>query len=407
LNSSVNPLTTAAAEKIPRAALFAMSACCASSVANVYYAQPLLDALAAEFGITNAIAGSLISATQFGCAFALIFVVPLGDLISRKKLLCTELAMLVFALMVITVSTSPALLLIGMVMLGLLGTAVTQGMIAYAASLAAPAERGAIVGTVQSGVLVGVLGSRTVAGLVADVAGWRMVFALSGCVAAFMIVIVWRALPALKVAVQKLSYSQLLYTMFDLLKNERVLQIRGTLAFLVFASFGAFWSALVMPLRLEPYGLPHSQIGLFGLIGIAGALAASRAGRFTDKGQGQRITGLALLCMIVSWGFIAWLPRSLVALAVGIVLLDMGGQAVHVTNQSMVFKTRPELHSRLVGCYMLFYAAGLGMGAVAATSLHAYAGWSGVCWLGLGLGIMALLFWMITLRFMPISAHAK
>lgn len=381
---------------LSRATVLLMAACCATSVANVYYAQPLLDAVAGEFNISNAAVGGVISATQLGCALALMFVVPLGDLLNRKFLVCVELALLASVLVVVSMSPGPFLLLIGMVGLGLFGTAVTQGIIAYAATFSAPSERGRVIGMVQSGVLVGVLGARSLAGIVADLAGWRAVFIVSALLSIVMLLVCLRVLPRLSITATKIRYPQLLLSMFKLLGSERVLQVRGALGLLVFAAFGAFWSALVLPLRAEPYQLPHTLIGAFGLVGMAGALAAARAGRLADSGQGERTTCLALLCMIASWAPIVLLPHSLLALALGIVLLDMGGQAVHVINQSMIFKTQPELHSRLVGCYMLFYAAGLGLGAVAATYTYSQAGWSGVCWLGLGISTVALGFWSLT-----------
>lgn len=378
------------------ATILLMAACAATSVANVYYVQPLLDAVAIEFSISNAAVGGVITATQLGCALALLFVVPLGDLLNRKVLLCVELALLAFMLLVVSVSPSPILLLIGMAGLGLLGTAVTQGIIAYAATLSSPSERGRTIGTIQSGVLVGVLGARSLAGVVADLAGWRTVFVVSALLAVAMLLAFLRSLPRLLIAPTKLKYPQLLLSMVNLLANERVLQVRGVLGMMVFAAFGAFWSALVLPLRAEPYQLPYTVIGAFGFLGIAGALAAARAGRLADRGLGEQTTCLALLCMIVAWAPIALLPHSLLVLCLGIVLLDLGGQAVHVINQSMIFKTRPEMHSRLVGCYMLFYAAGLGLGAIAATYTFSQAGWAGVCWLGVGISAAALVFWGMT-----------
>jgi predicted MFS family arabinose efflux permease len=378
------------------ATILLMAACGATSVANVYYVQPLLDAVANDFSISNAAVGGVITATQLGCALALLFVVPLGDLLNRRVLLCVELALLAFMLLVVSVSPSPILLLIGMAGLGLLGTAVTQGIIAYAATLSSPSERGRTIGTIQSGVLVGILGARSLAGVVADLAGWRTVFVVSALLAGAMLLAFLRSLPRLSIAPTKLKYPQLLLSMLNLLANERVLQVRGVLGMMVFAAFGAFWSALVLPLRAEPYQLPYTVIGAFGLLGIAGALAAARAGRLADRGLGEQTTCLALLCMIVAWAPIALLPHSLLVLCLGIVLLDLGGQAVHVINQSMIFKTRPEMHSRLVGCYMLFYAAGLGLGAIAATYAFSQAGWAGVCWLGLGISASALAFWSMT-----------
>jgi predicted MFS family arabinose efflux permease len=386
------------ATALTQASVLILAACAASSVANVYYAQPLLDVVATEFAIAQAVAGGLVTATQVGSAIALLLVLPLGDLVGRRRLMAIELALLVVVLAAVSWTGSSRVLLLAMVALGLLGTAATQGAVAYAATLAPPSDRGRVIGLVQSGVLVGVLGSRSLAGVVADLAGWRAVFVVSALLAgATLLLVVWR-LPKAPVATVTLSYGRLILSMFALLRRERVLQVRGALGFLVFAAFGAFWSAIVLPLRAAPHPWPHSAIGALGLIGMAGALAAARAGRWADAGRGEQTTALGLALLASSWVLMAQLPHSLPALLLGIVLLDLGGQAVHVTSQSMIFKAQPELHSRLVGCYMLFYASGLGIGAFSATAVYARQGWSGVCWFGFSVSTLALVFWAGTRR---------
>ena len=184
--------------------------------------------------------------------------------------------------------------------------------------------------------------------------------------------------------------------MFKLLRQEKVLQVRGVLALLMFAAFNIFWSALVLPLSAPPYSFSHTVIGAFGLVGAVGALAAARAGHWADHGYGQRTSAIALLILLSAWVPLSLMDYSLWALIIGIVLLDLGGQALHVTNQSMIFRTHPEAHSRLVGLYMLFYAVGSGLGAISTTVTYAYAGWLGVCTLGASVSCLALLFWWIT-----------
>jgi predicted MFS family arabinose efflux permease len=214
----------------------------------------------------------------------------------------------------------------------------------------------------------------------------------------------WRRLPRLAVAPVSLSYPRLLASMLTLLREERVLQIRGVLALLMFADFNIFWSALVLPLSAPPWNFSHTAIGAFGLAGAAGALIAVRAGRWADRGLGQRTSGIALVCLVVAWGPLGLLESSsaysLIALVAGIVLLDLGGLALNVTNQSMIFRTRPQAHGRLVGLYMLFYAVGSGLGAIGTTAMYAHAGWQGVCLLGAAVSLFALLFWAATRRAM-------
>lgn len=387
-----------------RRSLVVLFACASGlSVANVYYAQPLLDALAEDFAISLAGVGGVITATQVGSALALLLLVPVGDRVDRRRLMLVQLAGLIAALVCVGLATTSAALLVGMLAVGLLGTAMTQGLIAYAATAAAPAERGRVVGAAQAGVVIGLLSARVLAGSIADLAGWRGVYFCSAALMLALTAMLWRVLPIQAPPAQRLSYAQLLLSMLELLRRERVLQIRGVIALLMFAAFSAFWSALVLPLSAAPYEFSHTAIGAFGLVGVVGALAAARAGQWADRGLGQWTTGLALWLLLCSWLPLWFATSSLWLLVVGIVLLDLGGQAIHVTNQSLIFSAQPDAHSRLVGCYMLFYAAGSGLGAIAATAAYASAGWSGVCGVGAGFSMMALVFWAATLRGMPVA----
>ncbi|CAM7013583.1 MFS transporter [Leclercia adecarboxylata] len=368
------------------------------SVANVYYAQPLLDALARDFGISHAAVGGVITATQLGCALALLFLVPLGDRVDRRRLMAMQMLALTFALVAVGMAQSTLALLAGMLAVGLLGTAMTQGLIAYAASAAAPHEQGRVVGTAQGGVFIGLLLARVFAGGVSDLAGWRGVYF---CAALLMLGIafpLWRRLPILPPATRTLSYPHLLASMLTLMRQEKVLQVRGMLAMLMFAAFNIFWSALVLPLSAPPYNFSHTLIGAFGLAGVVGALAAARAGQWADKGYARQTSGLALLVLLLAWWPLSLMEVSLWALVMGIVLLDLGGQALHVTNQSLIFRTRPDAHSRLVGLYMMFYAVGSGLGAICTTVTYARFGWQGVCTLGASVSLLALVFWWVTQR---------
>lgn len=383
---------------LPRALVLLFACASALSVANVYYAQPLLDALSVDFHISIAAVGGVMTATQLGCALALILLVPLGDILNRRYLMLAQLGTLIVALIAVGLSTTPLALLIGMLAVGMLGTAMTQGLIAYAATAAAPQERGRVVGAAQGGVVIGLLLARVLSGFIADVAGWRSVYFFSALLMLLLAVLLWRTLPHQPLARQRPHYSALLLSMLTLLRQERVLQIRGTIALLMFAALSIFWSALVLPLSREPYFFSHTVIGAFGLVGILGALAAVKAGSLADKGREQWVSGIALLLLLTSWLPLWLAPYSLFALVVGIIVLDLGGQAIHVTNQSMIFKTHPDAHSRLVGCYMLFYSIGSGLGAMATTAAYDAAGWSGVCLLGAAVSLTALLFWKVTLH---------
>ncbi|MDL5593964.1 MFS transporter [Bacillus subtilis] len=374
--------------------LFAIA--CGLAVGNVYYAQPLLDAMADAFNLSPASIGIVITLTQVGYGVGLVLLVPLGDLLNRRRLIVTQTLLSAAALLMIALATNSIWLLIGMTLTGLLAV-VTQVLVAYAATLAIPAQRGRVVGVITSGIVVGILLARTVAGGMADLAGWRAIYLLSAGLTLIMALLLFRVLPKDENPQPATSYAALITSVFSLFREEPVLRQRAILALLTFASAMVLWTPMVLPLAAPPLSLSHSEIGLFGLAGAAGALAAARAGHLADRGLGQWVSGLSLLLMLGSWLPIAFTQSSLWALLLGVITLDLGLQAVHVTSQSMIYSVRPQAQSRLTAGYMLFYSIGSALGSIASTAMYAWAGWPGVCWLGAGINIIALLYWWRTL----------
>lgn len=378
---------------LSRAQTFLFAITCAMAVANVYFAQPLLESMAASLSVSPGTIGVVVTATQAGYAVGLLFIVPLGDVLNRKKLILTQMLLSALALCAVGLSQDWGMLLGAMVLVGLMAV-VVQVVVAYAASLASPEQRGETVGTVTSGVVLGILLARFVSGAVADLAGWRGVYFVSAALMIGMALVLMRTLPASTTPPANGGYWQLLRSVFQLYLSERTLRVRGTFALLIFAAFSVLWTSMVLPLSAPPLSLSHTQIGLFGLAGVVGALAAARAGRLADQGLGNRTTGVALALLTVSWLPTAFVEYSLFAMVVGVVLLDFAVQAVHVTNQSLIFSARPDAQSRLVGAYMCFYSVGSGLGAIAATFTYAHFGWVAVCVLGAAISAVALLYWI-------------
>ncbi|WP_433898097.1 MFS transporter [Pseudomonas sp. PSE1(2024)] len=374
--------------------LFAIA--CGLAVGNVYYAQPLLDAMADAFGLSPGSIGIVMTLTQVGYGLGLLLLVPLGDLLNRRRLIVTQTLLSAAALLMIALASNSAWLLIGVTLTGLLAV-VTQVLVAYAATLAVPAQRGKVVGVITSGIVVGILLARTVAGGMADLAGWRSIYLLSAGLTLVMAALLFRVLPKDEDARPSTRYVALIASVFSLFREEPVLRQRAILALLTFASAMVLWTPMVLPLAAPPLSLSHSEIGLFGLAGAAGALAAARAGHLADRGWGQWVSGLSLLLMLGSWLPIALTQTSLWALLLGVITLDLGLQAVHVTSQSMIYSVRPEAQSRLTAGYMLFYSIGSALGSIASTAMYAWAGWPGVCWLGAAINMVALLYWWRTL----------
>ncbi|MEX5341904.1 MFS transporter [Pseudomonas sp. I2] len=366
---------------------------CALAVATVYFAQPLLGAMAASLGISQAHVGLVVGSTQAGYAVGLLLIVPLGDLFDRKRLILCQLLLSMLALLTVGMAWDWAVLLAAMGVVGLMAV-VVQVMVAHAATLASPTRQGQVVGAVTSGVVLGILLARLVAGGMADLAGWRSVYLGAAGLVMVMALLLWRTLPGAPPGERRQGYRALLGSLIGLYRYDRLLRQRGLLALLIFAAFSVLWSTMVLPLSAAPLALSHTQVGLFGLAGIAGALAAARAGRMADRGLGERTTGLALAVLTLSWLPSALLGQSLLALALGVLMLDFAVQAVHVTNQSLLLAGRGEMASRLVGAYMCCYSIGSGLGAVAATWLHARWGWMAVCGLGASISALAWGYWL-------------
>ncbi|AXE81669.1 MFS transporter [Streptomyces atratus] len=365
------------------------------AVANVYFAQPLLVTLSRDFRISPATVGIVVTLTQIGYGLGLFLLVPLGDLVDRRRLVVTQLVLLATALIATGTAATAPILLTALAAVGFLAV-VTQTLVAFAASLSAPDRRGRAVGLVTSGIVIGILLARTVSGALADLVGWRSVYLTSAVLTLALTLSLHRVLPRRATPPTPMRYMQLLRSTLVLFAEERVLRVRALLALLIFAAFSTLWSCVALPLSEPPLSLSHTAIGAFGLAGAAGALAAAPAGRLHDRGLAGWTTGVALALLTASWLPLALTRQSLLALAIGAIVLDLAVQAVHVTSQSLIYAVRPDAGSRLIGGYMVFYSVGSATGALASTTVYAMAGWGAVCVLGAAISTLALLVWAAT-----------
>jgi predicted MFS family arabinose efflux permease len=384
-----------AAPTLPRATAFLIAAAAGQAVANLYYAPPLLGEMAGDLGMGHATIGIVTTVTQVGYGLGLLLVVPLGDLVNRRRLVGAQSLLSVLALIAVAFAPTAPALLAALVAVGTLAV-LAQVLIAYAASLVDPAERGRIVGIVTGGIVLGILLARTVAGAMADLAGWRSAYLLSAVATLVITGLLLRVLPRPVDGPRRIRYPRLIASVFRLFVEVRLLRIRAVLALLVFMAFTVLLTPMVLPLGAPPYSLSTTEIGLFGLSGVAGVLGAALAGRLADHGHAQRATGIGLAVMLASWAATGLLPWSLWGLIVGVLAFDFGLQSVHVANQSLILREQPAAQSRLTAGYMVFYSIGSATGAFLSTVVYAWAGWSGVCVLGAAVTSTALLFWAFT-----------
>jgi predicted MFS family arabinose efflux permease len=379
---------------ISRALVLLLALTCGAAVANLYYAQPLLHTIAHAFSVSNGTAGLLVAITQAGYVLGLALLVPLGDLHERRRLIVTALVITAVALALDAAAPSFTLFALGLGVIGLTAV-VAQIVVPMSSSLASPDERGSVVGTVMSGLLIGILVARTISGLLAEALGWRAVFVIAAVAMLALAAVLRCVLPRVP-PTERLPYSQLLRSILDLVRGEPLLRQRMLIGATAFGCFSVLWTSVAFLLAGPPYHYGNAAIGLFGLAGLAGALAAPVAGRLSDRGHGRIAMTGSILVLLLSWGVLAFGKSSVVALIVGIALLDLGVQAMHISNQSAVYSLHGKARSRLTTAYMVAYFLG-GVALSAATSaLYAAGGWGAVCALGAGTAVFGLLAWLIT-----------
>ncbi|ATA20908.1 MFS transporter [Gibbsiella quercinecans] len=369
------------------------------AVASNYYAQPLLETIAQSFRLSVNQAGLIVTVAQLSYATGLLLLVPLGDMFERRGLI-VFMTLLAACGMLITASAGTLpLMMLGTALTGLFSV-VAQILVPLAASLAQPEKRGKTVGIIMSGLLLGILLARTVAGALAAIGGWRTIYWVASVLMILMALLLWRALPRYKQHTG-LNYLQLLKSIFTLFSGTPLLRTRALLGALSFANFSVLWTSIAFLLAAPPFNYSEGAIGLFGLAGAAGALAASRAGHLADKGKARLTTSVGLALLLLSWLPIALAKQSLWALIVGIVILDLAVQAVHVTNQSVIYRIMPEARNRLTAGYMTSYFIGGALGSLLSASAYQHAGWYGVSAVGGVLCLLNLTIWQFGKRLDP------
>ena len=370
------------------------------AAANLYYAQPLLHTIADRFEASVGSAGLIVTASQVGYATGLALLVPAGDLLDRKRFVPMLLIGAAVLLGVASVAPALGVLIAAMALVGLCVVA-AQILVPLAAELASDGARGKVVGTVMTGLLLGILLARTVAGVVAGIAGWRAVFVLAAVMTAALAVILRTQLPDERPR-ETLRYGEVMRSMVQIARTQPELRRSALLGSLAFATFSVFWTTLAFLLSEEPFGYSDSTIGLLGLVGAAGALCATLAGRLADRGQANIGRVLAAASIVASFG-VLWLGReSIVLIVVGVLVLDVGVQGVQVLNQSTVYELVPGARSRINGVYMTTYFIGGALGSAGGAFAYEHGGWRSVCILGAVLGALAI--GLASIRVSPANA---
>lgn len=376
----------------PRAPLPFLGLACAVGVSTMYYNQPLLMEMGHTYGATAGRTGFVAVATQVGYALGLLLFVPLGDVLERRSLMMKMYGAVAVALLVVAVAPSLSWLMVGSVLIGMFA-AVTHVALPIAPDLVDNAQRGRAIGIVMTGLLLGILLARTFAGWVSHIHGWRYVFVVAAVLNASFVPLLWKVMPKLPPK-QSLRYGDAMRSLWTLFRTQPLLRESSILGALVFASFSCFWTTLAF-LLYSHYGLGAGVAGTFGLVGAAGAMIASVAGRLADKHGSRWVISVGIAVLAASYLLLWGEERAhvstmvhLIALAVGVIALDVGAQMTQVANQTRIFGLVPSARSRLNTVYMTVYFGGAAAGSAMATVAWVHWGWNGVC--GLALGLIAL-----------------
>jgi predicted MFS family arabinose efflux permease len=364
--------STIALPTTTRPLIFVMALGTGAAVANIYYNQPMLQLIGKELPV----AASLIApVTQLGYAIGLFLLVPLGDIVERKRLIVGQFLVLAAALVAVAFAPNSAMIVIASVLVGA-GATVAQQIIPFAAHLANPAKRGATVGTLMSGLLGGVLLSRTVAGYIGTSWGWREMYMIAVPIALIGALSMWRILPSIAPSTT-MPYSTLLKSIGTLWKELPELRRAALSQALIFAGFSSFWTVLPFQLGQPDLGLGAETAGLFGIVGAVGVIAAPIAGRVADARGPAVVVRLGAIISALSWVLFAISP-TIPGLIIGVIALDFGMQSALVSNQSLVYSLRPEARARLNTVLMGSMFLGGAGGSAIAMLVWTNSGWLAV-----------------------------
>ncbi len=357
-------------------------------VANLYYLQPLLHLIRGDFRVSTFAASSLVTLLQIAYAVGLITLVPLGDLVARRRLVVVIFLLAGLAMALASFAQTFALFALSTLVVGLTSIA-GQILIPFGADLADPATRGRSVGRLMTGLLAGALLSRTVAGFLSESVGWRGVYRAAAGALVLIALLLSRVLPDEGVR-PRVTYPSLLGRTFRLFLDQPTLRRRCWYGGTAFGAFSVLWTTLAFHLAGPPFHYSTGVIGLFGLVGLAGILGANLAGRHADQRREHVVTWMGAGLVVLSFALLYLAPGSLPMLLVGVVLLDAGTQMVHVSNQSIIYALAPDQRSSINSVYMLSFFLGASLGSLASGAAYSHAGWRGTCLVGLFFGLAAL-----------------
>lgn len=375
-------------KSLPNATLYLMSIAAGLVVANLYYNQPLLNQIAETFGVGERAVANVPLSTQLGYAAGLLFIMPLADKINNMKILIVDFILMIFSLLIAAFATSLNTLIVASFFIGLTSV-VPQLFVPLAASLSSDADRGRAIGIVMSGLLIGIIGSRVISGFIGAAFGWETMYYVATGIMVLLLPFLYVKLPSLTPS-YKGSYKDLMQSIWHYTKSIPELQMAALMGALSFAGLSAFWTNLTFLLK-DNFDYGSDVVGLFGILGIVGALAAARVGKLNQKVSNHHLLLYSTLIMLLSWLVLGVSGKYLIGLAIGTVLIDLGKQALHITNQNIIFAKYPEARNRMNTVYMVSFFIGGALGTSLSAWMYELYAWWGVVAFGFIVALLILL----------------
>lgn len=375
-----------------------MAAASGIAVANIYYIQPLLDKIADYYQITQASAGLLATLTQTGYALGLFLILPLADLVERKKLILTMLFLSTLSLLVMYISSNFILTAVACLAIGTTSV-IPQLLLPLCAKLSNETERGKNIGHIMSGLLIGVLLSRVISGMIGRYFDWRIMYIIAVFFMISLFIVLKVMLPICETnANANMNYISSLKSMTALPKKFPVIKEAAINGAMILAAFSALWTTLTFQLQSSAFNFDTNIVGMFGLLGVTGAMLAPLAGKLSDKKGAKFTVGVNIAIIFVSYlcfiafGFQIW------GLILGVILLDMGVNSCNVANQTRIQRLSEEARNRITSFYMVSLFLGGAVGSYLGALMYNNFGWYGFCTIGIITQIIATFVHVMTKR---------
>ncbi len=379
---------TTQTKQLSNSVLYLMSISAGLVVANLYYNQPLLNQIATSYHASKAAVSNVSLATQLGYTLGLLVIVPLGDMLSNTKILKLDFVILIIALLMAAYAPSLGWLIASSVLIGAT-SAIPQLFVPLAAEFSNPQNQGRATGIVMSGLLIGIIGSRVISGYIGGEFGWRTMYYAGAITMALLAIILHYKLP-LHIPNYTGNYKSLIKSLWHYTKTEPALRLAAIRGGLSFAGLSAFWTTLVFLMK-DYYGYGSTVTGLFGFLGMIGALGSSFAGKLNDKYSKNKLIIGSIILMGASWLLMFFSSYWLIGIIIGVILVDLGQQTLHITNQNIIFNKNPEARNRVNTVYMVTFFLGGSLGTVLGVTAYVHFGWPGVAGLGLVLTLLIAL----------------